>query len=80
MTCFSEEYADQSYEFEEQVLAGRPVEYVAARNACRGRKERLDHRKFPVCAIREGQIIGLFHDRRGDDGTSVLAEQSPACQ
>ena len=55
---FPEEYADQSYEFEEQVLAGRPVEYVL-QETVQGRKERLDHRKFPV-RNREGQIIGVF--------------------
>src|SRR5208282_3556176 len=55
---FSEEYADQSYELEEQVLAGLPVAYVAQRTV-RGRKERLDHRKFPVWDQGE-QITGLF--------------------
>ena len=55
---FPEEYADQSYEFEEQVLAGGPVEYVL-QETVQGRKERLDHRKFPV-RDRGGQIIGLF--------------------
>jgi diguanylate cyclase (GGDEF)-like protein/PAS domain S-box-containing protein len=55
---FSEEYADQSYELEEQVLAGLPVAYVAQQTV-RGRKERLDHRKFPVWGP-GGQITGLF--------------------
>ncbi len=55
---FSEEYADQSYELEEQVLAGLPVAYVAQQTV-RGRKERLDHRKFPVWD-QGGQITGLF--------------------
>jgi PAS domain-containing protein len=55
---FSEEYADQSYELEEQVLAGQPVAYVA-QQMVQGRKERLDHRKFPVWD-QGGQITGLF--------------------
>jgi PAS domain S-box-containing protein len=55
---FSEEYADQSYELEEQVLAGQPVAYVA-QQMVQGRRERLDHRKFPVWDP-QGQITGLF--------------------
>ncbi len=55
---FSEEYADQSYALEEQVLAGQPVAYVAHQTV-QGRKERLDHRKFPV-RDQAGEITGLF--------------------
>jgi diguanylate cyclase (GGDEF)-like protein/PAS domain S-box-containing protein len=55
---FSEEYADQSYELEEQVLAGQPVAYVAHQTV-HGSRERLDHRKFPVYDP-QGQITGLF--------------------
>jgi diguanylate cyclase (GGDEF)-like protein/PAS domain S-box-containing protein len=69
---FPEEYADQSYQFEEQVLAGEPVEYVL-QAAVQGRKERLDHRKFPE-RDQKGQIIGLFTIVAVTTGR-VLAEQ-----
>jgi diguanylate cyclase (GGDEF)-like protein/PAS domain S-box-containing protein len=54
---FSEEYSDQSYEFEEQVLVGKTVAFDL-QETIRGKRERLEHRKFPV-RDKRGQIAGL---------------------
>jgi len=57
---FREEYADQSYALEEQVLTGEPRSHVTQEAiGMDGKKEWLDHRKFPV-RDEKGQIAGLL--------------------
>jgi diguanylate cyclase (GGDEF)-like protein/PAS domain S-box-containing protein len=57
---FPEEFADQSYAVEEEVLTGKPLGLLVQETMDgEGKKQWLDHRKFPV-RDREGQIVAIF--------------------
>jgi PAS domain-containing protein len=57
---FPEEFADQSYAVEEQILAGEPLGHLV-QESTNGQEdtEWVDYRKFPV-RDKEGQIVAIF--------------------
>ena len=70
---FAEEFADRSYALEEEVLAGKAVDHLMQETLDGdGKKQVLDHRKFPVrdsCEERSktfpGEVIRWRHPELG---------------
>jgi hypothetical protein len=72
---FPEEFADESYAVEEEVLAGKPLGLLLQETLDgEGKKQWLDQRKFPV-RDEAGQIVAIF-TIAGVTTERVLAERA----